>query len=202
MLRGIPRSCGSNDRRKSAKRLMAGGSIHCQPRRPAGRANFGRDCSRAVSKRASPGYRAGDERRQEDPHAEGQPLRQAAARLSRPEGRRRRRRSGRAPPSPPGEPEPDGLVRLYGLHTVRAALDNPRRKIRRMLVTRNALERLEIADLAALPFPAELVEPREIDRITGSEAVHQGVAHRGRAAEAEAARRARRHAAGAWCSTR
>ena len=63
-------------------------------------------------------------------------------------------------PVPPG-PDPDGgLVRLYGIHTVRAALDNPRRKIRRMLVTRNAMERLGIADLAALPFAAELVEPR------------------------------------------
>lgn len=79
------------------------------------------------------------------------------------------------PATPPGEAAADGLVRLYGLHTVRAALDNPRRKIARMLVTRNAAERLEIADLSALPFTAELVEPRDIDRITGSEAVHQGV---------------------------
>ncbi|MER9347165.1 23S rRNA (guanosine(2251)-2'-O)-methyltransferase RlmB [Mesorhizobium sp. M0227] len=90
-------------------------------------------------------------------------------------------KSGGAPafrprqPVPPGENAGDGLVRLYGLHTVRAALDNPRRKIRRMLVTRNAAERLEIADLAALPFKTELVEPRDIDKITGSDAVHQGV---------------------------
>jgi 23S rRNA (guanosine2251-2'-O)-methyltransferase len=79
------------------------------------------------------------------------------------------------PPVPAGENAPDGLVRLYGLHTVRAALDNPRRKIHKLLVTRNAQERLEIADLAALPFAATLVEPREIDKITGSDAVHQGV---------------------------
>lgn len=78
-------------------------------------------------------------------------------------------------PVPPGEAATDGLVRLYGLHTVRAALDNPQRRIKRMLVTRNALERLEIADLAALPFTTELVEPREIDKVTGSDAVHQGV---------------------------
>jgi 23S rRNA (guanosine2251-2'-O)-methyltransferase len=78
-------------------------------------------------------------------------------------------------PVPPGETAPDGLVRLYGLHTVRAALDNPRRRIKKMLVTRNALERLEIADLAALPFKTELVEPRDIDKVTGSDAVHQGV---------------------------
>lgn len=78
-------------------------------------------------------------------------------------------------PVPPGANPPEGLVRLYGLHTVRAALDNPRRKIGRMLVTRNAQDRLGIADLTALPFPAELVEPKTIDKITGSEAVHQGV---------------------------
>lgn len=78
-------------------------------------------------------------------------------------------------PVPPSENAADGLVRLYGLHTVRAALDNPARKIRRMLVTRNAAERLEISDLAALPFTAELAEPRDIDQITGSDAVHQGV---------------------------
>jgi 23S rRNA (guanosine2251-2'-O)-methyltransferase len=66
-------------------------------------------------------------------------------------------------------------VRLYGLHTVRAALDNPRRKVKSMLVTRNALERLGIADIAALPFKAELVEPKDIDKLTGSDAVHQGV---------------------------
>ncbi|AZO69788.1 MAG: RNA methyltransferase [Mesorhizobium sp.] len=78
-------------------------------------------------------------------------------------------------PVPPGEAAADGLVRLYGLHTVRAALDNPRRKIRKMLVTRNAAERLSIGDLAVLPFKAELVEPKDIDRITGSDAVHQGV---------------------------
>ncbi|TPI59868.1 RNA methyltransferase [Mesorhizobium sp. B3-1-3] len=78
-------------------------------------------------------------------------------------------------PMQPGDAAADGLVRLYGLHTVRAALDNPRRRIRKMLVTRNAAERLSIGDLAALPFKAELVEPKDIDRITGSDAVHQGV---------------------------
>lgn len=83
--------------------------------------------------------------------------------------------AAKRPTVPPGDAAPSGLVHLYGLHTVRAALDNPARKIRYMRVTRNALERLEIADPAALPFEARIVEPREIDRITGSDAVHQGV---------------------------
>lgn len=69
----------------------------------------------------------------------------------------------------------DGLVRLYGLHTVRAALDNPRRTIRRLLATRNALARLGIEDPAPLPCPVEMVEPRILDRLVGEDAVHQGV---------------------------
>ncbi len=78
-------------------------------------------------------------------------------------------------PSVEGTQAPEGLVRLYGLHTVRAALDNPVRQIKRMLVTKNGLDRLEITDSTALPFDVEIVEPRAIDRETGSEAVHQGV---------------------------
>jgi 23S rRNA (guanosine2251-2'-O)-methyltransferase len=74
-----------------------------------------------------------------------------------------------------GEAPPDGLVRLYGLHTVRAALDNPKRRITRLLVTKNALDRLGIADPDALPCPVEIVEPRAIDKLLGSDAVHQGV---------------------------
>ncbi|MBI1620115.1 TrmH family RNA methyltransferase [Aquamicrobium zhengzhouense] len=69
----------------------------------------------------------------------------------------------------------DRLVRLYGLHTVRAALDNPARKITRMLVTRNALARLELSEPLDLPFPVEIVEPRAIDRELSDDAVHQGV---------------------------
>ena len=72
------------------------------------------------------------------------------------------------------EPAPDGMVRLYGLHTVRAAIDNPRRRIDRMLATRNALQRLGLGEQPGLHFPVELVEPRAIDRLVGSDAVHQG----------------------------
>lgn len=76
----------------------------------------------------------------------------------------------------PASANPDnGLIRLYGLHTVRAALDNPARKIHKMYVTKNALMRLEIEDVSALGFPVEITEPRQIDKITGSDAVHQGI---------------------------
>ncbi|RYG96007.1 MAG: RNA methyltransferase, partial [Alphaproteobacteria bacterium] len=77
-------------------------------------------------------------------------------------------------PSHPGKPGPDDRVRLYGLHTVAAALKNPKRKAFRLLATRNALVRLEV-DEAALPCPLEIVEPRQLDVELGSDAVHQGV---------------------------
>ena len=68
-----------------------------------------------------------------------------------------------------------GSVRLYGLHTVQAAIGNPRRRIHAMQASRNALNRLAIADAEALPFPVEIVEPRALDRLLGTDAVHQGV---------------------------
>ncbi len=65
-------------------------------------------------------------------------------------------------------------VYLYGLHTVRAALQNPERSLIKLSVTRNALARLEIAE-ADLPCPFEIVTPQEIEKIVGPEAIHQGV---------------------------
>ncbi|HHY50186.1 MAG TPA: 23S rRNA (guanosine(2251)-2'-O)-methyltransferase RlmB [Alphaproteobacteria bacterium] len=78
------------------------------------------------------------------------------------------------PPRPRHDPD-TGPVYLYGLHTVRAALDNPQRQKRRLLATRNALARLtESGGIGDVPV-AETT-PRELDRLLGGEAVHQGVA--------------------------
>ncbi|EAS51104.1 RNA methyltransferase, TrmH family, group 3 [Aurantimonas manganoxydans SI85-9A1] len=74
----------------------------------------------------------------------------------------------------PGRPAPAGRVRLYGIHTVAAALNNPHRKLHSLLVTRNALARLEIAE-DAIRCPVEMVEPKRLDAELGGEAVHQGV---------------------------
>ena len=46
------------------------------------------------------------------------------------------------PPKPKYDPD-TGPVYLYGIHTVRAALDNPRREKRALLATPNALARLK-----------------------------------------------------------
>lgn len=87
-------------------------------------------------------------------------------------------RPGAMPRPRPGsvqvEPPPPGLVRLYGLHTVRAAIDNPKRRIKSLLATRNALARLGFSEADKHPFPFEVVEPRAIDKLVGPDAVHQG----------------------------
>jgi 23S rRNA (guanosine2251-2'-O)-methyltransferase len=63
---------------------------------------------------------------------------------------------------------------IYGWHAALAALQNPRRLVRRVLVTRNARNRLrESIPTVDLPDP---VDARDIERLTGPNAVHQGVA--------------------------
>lgn len=62
---------------------------------------------------------------------------------------------------------------VYGWHSTLAALHNPRRRIARILATRNAVSRLAEHGLGDLPEP---VEARDIERIVGGNAVHQGIA--------------------------
>jgi 23S rRNA (guanosine2251-2'-O)-methyltransferase len=68
---------------------------------------------------------------------------------------------------------PGGQQLIYGWHSALAALQNPGRKIHRVLATANALERLAAIGVANLPDP---VDGRDIDRVAGSGAVHQGLA--------------------------
>lgn len=120
---------------------------------------------------------------------------------------RRRHRSHKAAeqkrPQFQGERPPAGRLWLYGFHTVEAALDNPRRSLRRLLLTKNAYERLRQDRIAANPpakagshaagadesaadrdlaaelrlsAPVALTEPKELEKILGSQAVHQGIA--------------------------
>jgi 23S rRNA (guanosine2251-2'-O)-methyltransferase len=63
---------------------------------------------------------------------------------------------------------------LYGLHTAGEALKNPRRKFIRLHATKNAASRLanEIAGAGLAPIESL---PRALDRMTGPDAVHQGI---------------------------
>ena len=64
---------------------------------------------------------------------------------------------------------------LYGLHTVRAALDNPQRRIHRLIVTENGANRIEANHPQRGPLPVEIRPPNYLQQLVGAEAVHQGV---------------------------
>jgi 23S rRNA (guanosine2251-2'-O)-methyltransferase len=69
---------------------------------------------------------------------------------------------------------PDGPAILYGWHTVKAALENPARRIRKLYATENALRRLT-DDAVAVPLTPELVRPDAIAARLTPDAVHQGL---------------------------
>jgi 23S rRNA (guanosine2251-2'-O)-methyltransferase len=75
---------------------------------------------------------------------------------------------------PPGPARAGESETLYGLHTVEAALQNPRRRILRLLATANAARRLAPV-LASAGIEPEIVAPRDLDRLADPGAVHQGV---------------------------
>jgi 23S rRNA (guanosine2251-2'-O)-methyltransferase len=66
-------------------------------------------------------------------------------------------------------------VWLFGLHAVRDALMNPKREKLRLVVTKNALDKLEAA-VAASGMAPEVVEPRNFRVPIDEGSVHQGAA--------------------------
>lgn len=82
------------------------------------------------------------------------------------------RRRGR-PQGGPASDSTKGQTVIYGWHSAIAALKNSRRRVGRILATRNALARLAETGITDLPPP---VDVREIDRLAGVDAVHQGIA--------------------------
>jgi 23S rRNA (guanosine2251-2'-O)-methyltransferase len=86
---------------------------------------------------------------------------------------------GQRPPSRPtlanrGKGAADGPAILYGWHTVKAALENPARQVRRLYLTENAARRLA-DDGVALPVTPERVRPNAIAARLPPDAVHQGL---------------------------
>ena len=71
-------------------------------------------------------------------------------------------------------PKSADRVTLFGLHAVEAALANLSREVVKLLATENAAQRLASL-LAKRGLKPELVIPRDLDRMLGADAVHQGV---------------------------
>ena len=79
-------------------------------------------------------------------------------------------------PRPSGGKTPDGLW-LYGRHAVAAALNNPPRKITRLLATQNAAAWLtEVGVHPRALSRLEDINPDALDKLLHAGAVHQGLA--------------------------
>jgi 23S rRNA (guanosine2251-2'-O)-methyltransferase len=84
-------------------------------------------------------------------------------------GRDDRRSAGNPP-----RKSPEDRVILYGWHAVKAALNNPQRRIRTLLLTGNAARRLAEEGLST-PVQAEIVRADVIAARLPPDAVHQGL---------------------------
>jgi len=71
---------------------------------------------------------------------------------------------------------PRGTVWLYGLHAVQAALSNPARRLRRLVLTEEASAALAARLPAPWALTPETVDRARIDQLLGRDAVHQGAA--------------------------
>jgi 23S rRNA (guanosine2251-2'-O)-methyltransferase len=120
----------------------------------------------------------------------GQPQGGQGPRPERPQGQRtpqgkpfsgRQGNDAHRAPRPDNRPRhapevPRGAVWLYGLHAVAAALANPARRLRRLLLTEEAQQTLTQRLAQPWPVPAEQVERGRIDHLLGRDIAHQGAA--------------------------
>jgi 23S rRNA (guanosine2251-2'-O)-methyltransferase len=99
-----------------------------------------------------------------DPAAGSERLRSSAPRAS----------AGAAPHA--GPKAPAGTVWLYGLHPIAAALANPQRRLRRLLLTEEAEATLATEHPKPWPLAPERTDRARLDHLMGRDTVHQGAA--------------------------
>ena len=71
---------------------------------------------------------------------------------------------------------PRGALWLYGLHAVAAALANPARRLRHLMLTEEAQQTLARRQPPPWPLTPEQVERGRLDHLLGRDIAHQGVA--------------------------
>ncbi len=118
------------------------------------------------------------------------PVREPRAEPLRPERVRTEPRLTLRTPPPAAEPSPPPVMNqrgraaeaprgtswLYGVHAVAAALANPQRRLRRLLMTAEAQAAMAERQPPPWPIGPEPVERVRLDTLLGRDAVHQGVA--------------------------
>ena len=98
------------------------------------------------------------------PHGAGPRPQQSRAQAPRPP------REERAPDAP------KGAVWLYGHHAIAAALANPSRRLRHLLLTEEAETAITQQFKAAWPLQPERTDRARLDQLLGRDVVHQGAA--------------------------
>ena len=89
---------------------------------------------------------------------------------------KRKRASPTTAHTPPGTSDSKGRMWLFGVHAARAAMGNPRRRCRRLVVTAQGRQHLD-GTLPDAPLPdAEIMERGDIEGLLPPGAVHQGIA--------------------------
>lgn len=64
---------------------------------------------------------------------------------------------------------------LFGIHTVRAALENPNRRKIKLYATQNALKKIETSMAASADLEIEICDARQLDKMVTNDSVHQGL---------------------------
>lgn len=87
-------------------------------------------------------------------------------------------RGSQARPALPGHDidAPRGTIWLYGTHAIGAALQNPARRLRRLLLTEEAEAAMVAAFPKPWPIPVERTDRARLDQLLGRDMVHQGAA--------------------------
>jgi 23S rRNA (guanosine2251-2'-O)-methyltransferase len=91
-----------------------------------------------------------------------------------PQAQTHQQRSGRGHEPRPAD-APRGTLWIYGMHAVAAALANPARRLRRLLLTEEAEAALATRLPKPWPLQPEITDRARLDQLLGRDVVHQGV---------------------------
>ena len=173
---GPRRPGGPGDGQERSRQGGAGGPRHVQGDAPKGAPRGG---SRPDEPRPSRAAEQAGPRRfvARSPQRTERLPEDRPARPDRPRPVQPAERRADSPAEPRSGPDsPRGTVWLYGLHAVGAALANPARRLRRLLLTADAEAALAASCRQPWPLAPEHVERGRLDHLLGRETVHQGAA--------------------------